>query len=402
MIKLLIISPFLPWPLNSGGNVAQFYMLKYLSKKFDITYLTSSDRKHSKDEILQLKNQLPKVNIVIYKLKNNKYNFLRIISKKIEDRSFFCKKASKWDINSLSEITPDFLEYVDYLLKKHQFRIVQIEFYPFLPIVFTLPTNVQKLFVHHELRFVVNELNLSNDVCSRFIKNYKKTYEVASLNKFDRIVALSDIDKQKMIAAGVTAKIIVSPLIISDKKYPFINHIFRKKLTFVGGAGHFPNLDGLLWFVKNVKPYLDKNNIDIELHVIGAWDKNSQKSILQISSNVIFKGFVPDLLEELKNSIMIVPIRVGSGIRMKILEAASMSIPFVSTTVGVEGLDFINGKECLIADTPESFAEKLAYVIKNPDIYSNLSAACYKKFNENYSPDILSEIRSDIYNIEEL
>jgi glycosyltransferase involved in cell wall biosynthesis len=95
---------------------------------------------------------------------------------------------------------------------------------------------------------------------------------------------------------------------------------------------------------------------------------------------------------------MIVPILSGSGMRMKILEAAAMSLPMVTTTVGVEGLDFVDGESCIVADTPEGYAKAIIRLSEDHDFRRMLGENANKVFEQKYSVSKLVENRDRIYN----
>ena len=122
------------------------------------------------------------------------------------------------------------------------------------------------------------------------------------------------------------------------------------------------------------------------------------KKISSQYTGVNFLGFVQDLNEVLNNSIMIVPILIGSGMRMKIVEAANHSCPFVTTTVGVEGLDFKNQEECFIADKPEDFANNIIKLLSDKQLQIEQAKAIKEKFEKKYSIQVLGKKRFFILN----
>ena len=133
-------------------------------------------------------------------------------------------------------------------------------------------------------------------------------------------------------------------------------------------------------------------SIKVSLQIIGSgWPLSYE------SSNVKLLGFVDHLDEAICGSIMIVPILTGSGMRMKILEAAAMGVPFVTTSVGVEGLDFLNGDSCLIADGADAFAHALECLINDNCLCEKLARKASNVYMGKYSVEALSAVRNDIY-----
>lgn len=114
--------------------------------------------------------------------------------------------------------------------------------------------------------------------------------------------------------------------------------------------------------------------------------------------NLDFLGFVDDLGAALKGHIMIVPLLVGSGIRMKILESVVHHAPVVTTSVGVEGLDFAKDTECLIEDEPDRLAEAVSRLLTSAGLADSLAHASYDKLCKLYSPAAGARKRIDVYN----
>ena len=99
-----------------------------------------------------------------------------------------------------------------------------------------------------------------------------------------------------------------------------------------------------------------------------------------------FTGTVPDMRDEIaKAETCVVPLRIGSGTRLKILEAAAMGKPIVSTTLGAEGLDFVNGEEIVLADDPAKFAEAVAELLADPGARRKLGDAARNRAERGYS-----------------
>ena len=132
------------------------------------------------------------------------------------------------------------------------------------------------------------------------------------------------------------------------------------------------------------------------LSIIGEWSKEHIEEYSQKYTNIEFLGFVDCLANSLKGTVMIVPITIGSGIRMKILEASSIGVPFVSTTVGSEGIPVVDGENCYLADTPEMFADKIR-CLQDERIQSKFVNNAYTMIMKYYSKEALRKNRLEIY-----
>ena len=145
-------------------------------------------------------------------------------------------------------------------------------------------------------------------------------------------------------------------------------------LLFFGTLNYNPNLDGLLWFCREVLPLVRNAVPDVRLEIVG---KNPPPAVaaLQAIPGVELFGFVPDIRTKLWSSALsIVPLHVGGGTRLKILEALAAECPVVSTTVGVEGLDLVPSRDLLVADTAADFAARVIQLLEDPSLRLQLAA----------------------------
>jgi glycosyltransferase involved in cell wall biosynthesis len=138
-------------------------------------------------------------------------------------------------------------------------------------------------------------------------------------------------------------------------------------------------------------------NKNLELHIVGkGWDA----SVLETQNNldnVFFEGYVENLEDILTNSIAIVPIRIGSGMRMKIIDAINYRIPFITTSTGVEGLDFKNGKDCMIADNYDDFADAILKLAEDKRLQQQFIQESYATQSKLYNKELLINKRRLIY-----
>jgi len=299
------------------------------------------------------------------------------------------------------ELSESFFEFVNGIITEKSIDLVQVDFNDYLPIVNVLPSTVKKIFIQHEIQYVRNELQLRLGKASysqQFLLSMLKDNEIACMNKYDLVVTLTSVDKKKLIEDGVKSEIAVSPACVSPNIRNYEFKPASDRITFVGAYGHYPNRNGVYWFLEEVWPKVLEKYPNLKFSIIGKWPSSEQKIIEGKYKGVVFEGFVEDLGETLQGSIMVVPILIGSGMRMKILEAANYGCPFISTSVGVEGLDFENGEHCFIADGAESFANQLSNLLSDSNMQQQFSVRAKNMYIDRYSNSVLCKIRSSIIN----
>ena len=403
-MNIVIITPQFPYPLTSGGAQAQFNMIDELRIRHHITLIHPQRESTTSRDIALLKEKWPEVDMHIYPY-----------WKQILFPSFFLSKLVRWfNIHFRASsrqfqveriLKPygipaniHFFQFVNHIIKEKQADVVQIEFYPLLFLVNHLKTDAKKVFIHHELRFVRNARLLSSyqlsDVEADLSQKIKQQ-EIEDLNQYDTVITLTDIDKETLRREGVSSSIAVSPAAVNS---PFKTYAgWQQRIVFLGGYGHSPNVEGLQWFFESVLPTINWSEYpEVEFHIVGKGWNSSVIPQMPKNLRVVFRGFVENIEDAIAGSIMIIPILSGSGMRMKILEAASLGVPFLTTTVGVEGLVFRHNDSCLIEDSPEGWKSALLRLMDDEQLRIHLTTNASVLYQNKYSVTALAKIRESL------
>ena len=409
--NILLIIHCLPYPLNSGGRQAIFNGIKAIKDDYSvfISYPGSNSISELRDQDAFLSEMGGDVHLLpfVFDDETKKPSLLQKIARKtVFLLNRFCEPTSKpfnpysWWIEELMPKPKAFIDHICRIIEEHNVDAVQCEMVRNLPFVLSLPSNVKKIFVHHELGFIRHHLELeslnSNFYDGQSIYHWSKCLEISLLNKFDHIITLSSTDSQKLREAGVTTNIHNSFAII--KASEIISPIYGcpHDLSFVGPDNHIPNIIGLKWFLDNCWADLLGADGNYHLKIIGKWSEANRNKLSSQFPNISFLGFVDDLKSALQNTIMIVPITIGSGIRMKILEAANLGVPFISTSVGAEGIPLRNGTHCMIADSPSEFTNSILQ-LKDDEKRTTLIQNAHQLIKKIYSMEALRQNRLEIY-----
>jgi glycosyltransferase involved in cell wall biosynthesis len=165
----------------------------------------------------------------------------------------------------------------------------------------------------------------------------------------------------------------------------------RQQLLFVGNFSHRPNADAVHFLAREILPLIRKSLPGIELLVVG--DNAPHEFAEYRSLGVRVLGYVPDLDPIIASCrVFVAPIRFGSGVNGKIGEALSYGLPVVTNSIGAEGWGFTNGRQVLIADTPDEFAAAVLRVYGDAELWQALSDNGYRHIAENYTPAVIGRI----------
>jgi glycosyltransferase involved in cell wall biosynthesis len=217
-------------------------------------------------------------------------------------------------------------------------------------------------------------------------------YERAAVRKFQHVIAVSENDRALMTKWVDGDRVTVVPTGVDLAQYrPAPNPLDTSAplVTFVGAMDWEPNVDGVEYFCAEVWPAIKAEVPQARLRIVG---RNPDRRVQKWASNSInndnsieVTGRVPSVVEHLRQSaVIIVPLRIGGGTRLKIYEAMATGKAVVSTTIGAEGLDVHHGHDIMLADDPRSFAQAVIMLLRDPELrrrYENAAAETAARYD---------------------
>jgi glycosyltransferase involved in cell wall biosynthesis len=211
-----------------------------------------------------------------------------------------------------------------------------------------------------------------------------KRYEGQILHAYDHTLAVTEIDRMALLEAAAlsvndesanTPDVSVIPIAVNTQELKLVDRPKNSTNILTLGTLHYPpNADGIRWFLQEVFPLIQKQAPAATLTIIGKNPpKDFQQSASQAPESISVTGYVPKLTPYMeKAALMVIPVRAGGGMRVRILEAFARGIPVVTTTVGLEGIDASIGEDVLVADSPDDFAQAVLQLLQNPSLQSKL------------------------------
>ncbi len=209
-------------------------------------------------------------------------------------------------------------------------------------------------------------------------------------------VSVADAEELRMICPGAVTAVIPNGV---DTVY-FVPRRGQESptLIFTGGMNMFANRDGVDWFLDGVWPSVKARVPDARFVAIGQRPSERLQAASAMDGAVQAPGFVQDVRPEVaRAAIYIVPLRVGGGTRLKVLDAMAQGKAIVSTTLGAEGIDVRNGEHLLLADDARAFADCIVDLLNRPEERLRLGEAARRRAEEKYSWAMLGDRLAGVY-----
>lgn len=383
-MKLLFVTPFLPSPARFGGQRRLDGLMRTLAKSHDVSLISFT----ATDEFREMSLEATRAYCREVEVFPDMEHVSRRDKRLLQARSLLSLHSYE---HLLVARRTEFLARLQQLADSGRFDIVQVEFVQMAALQFRLPRG-------RRFRTVLDEHNIEFDIVKRTasanVSRARQLYsavdwrklqreETAAWRWFDGVTVTSQRDGDILHSLEPSTPVSVVPNGVDvDLFRPATGEPEPDSLLFFGAMNYYPNQDGLTYFLEQIFPLILAKRPQTKLKVVGPAPDSVKR--LQ-SANIEVTGFV-DAVEPYIDaaSAVIVPLRLGGGTRLKIVEAMSKAKPIVSTTVGAEGIDVVDGESALLADDPARFAAHVESVLADATVQRRLGAAARKLAEERY------------------
>jgi sugar transferase (PEP-CTERM/EpsH1 system associated) len=352
-MKILFVTPRFPLPPIKGDKLRSYYFLKYLSKNHNIDLLSFIEQSKEiiyKDEMLKYCNSVETVLLPMHKSFLNM--FLSMFSRLPFQVSYY--RSAEMDNKIINRLSANKYDVIFIVLQR---MMSYSKHFTDVPVVLD---HIDTLSLNMERRY-----SQENNILKKFLfmleYNKVKLYEKNNANKYRFCIVSSEIDKEAL--GEKNCYIIANGVDVNYFKEVETNEDID--VIFTGNLGYFPNIKAILYFVNDILPNIKKIFPNIKFYIVGA---NPVRSIRKLNDNVnIFvTGFVADIRNYLNRAkLFVAPLKSGSGIQNKILEAMACGVPVVTTDFGNGGINAEDGKELVIANDPLSFSNNVIELLQN-------------------------------------
>ncbi|HID51998.1 MAG TPA: glycosyltransferase [Anaerolineae bacterium] len=382
-MRILLLTQILPYPPNAGPRVKTWHVLRYLAHQGHevtlVTYLRPEEEPYV-DTVRELCTAVHTVPIHRANVKNLFY----LLKSNLTGRPFLIERDD----------LPPMRQLVRRLLETEPFDIVhadQLTMTQFALDVDRLPEGERPytIFDAHNATWTITDRLLES--APRILKpllrletGRVKTYEGMLLTRFDHTMVVIPEDKPALMAGlpddadreAISRRISVIPITIdADKLQPVQRQPDSLNILALGSMHYPPNVDGIRWFVRRIFPLIQAEEPGVTLTIVG---KSPPADLAHLAEqqpdSIEVTGFVPELQPYMERAaLMVVPVRAGSGMRVRLLEAFARAMPTVTTTIGMEGIEAENGRHLLLADDPVTFAQETVRLLGDPALQQMLA-----------------------------
>lgn len=370
MARLLFVTSRLPFPPREGHQLRSWHLLQAAARVHDVTLL--SLRRPEDPETLpgEVRDSLGDLDIVNL------------------PATYAPLEASRLALNWLSGGRPLLdIRYATAALRRTFRRrvghcdLVHLDMLALAGLLSEVPAEMPSVLNEHNVEFELMRarLDIESDPWRRAVLHAQlaglKRFESESCSRARCVLACSDLDAERLrsMAPGASVHVIPNGVDTSVLRPAPDESIDPGSLLFVGHMGWFPNRDGIEYFAREILPLLRRRRA-LHIDVIGR--KDGYRPGPDAAAPIRFHGFVNDLEDRLRRAaVFIVPLRLGGGTRLKVLEAMAMGKAIVGTSKAVEGIGLVDGRDALIADTPEEFARDVQRVLDEPALRIQLGLA---------------------------
>ena len=362
-MRILFLSPTVPFPLTDGGRIRVFNLLKQIATKNDVTLLALETQPTDAEGVAQLQQLGVQVHLV------PNAPTLPPVSLDMLFKAFLRRQpitVARYDL-------PAYRQKFEELITTGTFDLVHYEMF-----------HTAQFHTEAHLPSVLSQQNVDSEIWRRLCGEtanpfYKfaywtqqlafQRYERVLSPKFDAVTCTSDIDAivfQRHCAEDVI-EIIPNGVDVTHYQ-PNVSSEAPAHLIYIGSMDWYPNEDAVGFFADEVLPRIQESIPDVRFSIVGG-NPSARVQKLAERKGVIVTGRVPEIKPYFAEAtVFVVPLRIGSGTRLKILEALAMGKAIVSTSVGAEGLDLKDREEIFIADEPTVFADAVTRLLTDASL----------------------------------
>lgn len=394
-VRILYISDSLPYPLYGGTAVRYYNLLRRIAAQNEVWLITFLDATGESVDLAPLQKFLQHVETVKLPHHDHVAYVPGLIQYGLQGKPF---ELSFYHSDELTRRIGELTTQVDFdlaeIVHSHMAlyrdalapRLYAKSILTFIDVQFQKSQRISRIARQPDKK-------LRAWIYAKMMRRWEPTYA----DHFGRCIVMSETDRHLLLGVNPGLRVRVVPNGVDTHAYqPLTQNGASASLIFIGSMHYGPCVDAALFFCNEVLPRLRQKVGAVEFWIVG---KNPSRAVNALNGNgVHVTGRVDDPVPYYQHStVCVVPLRAGGGTRLKILEAMALGRPVVSTTLGCEGLDVVDGEHLLIADDPEQFAAQTARLLNDAALYARLVANARQLVVARYDWDTIAHDLQNVY-----
>ena len=383
-MKILFLSYKLPHSQVAGGNRIVYQRIRHLAQKGHTIGLISYTDGEKKAQIETLSPFVSEIHLFPIPHRN-------IFIRAFHDYLALSRPALIWKLFSKKMMLM-----IAEVVEKGKYDVVVAEFSemgqfiyknPYLSAVHTVISCHRCMTASYEKYREMDEVRWRLHLKSLPQLRGLQKYEFNMYRSADRILVLTSQDRVTMQYYAPDLAISVSPSGVDINDLQSFPSQPKEPIILMTGYMRDPaNEDGVEWFVHHVWPQLSIRYPDVKFYIVGSDPGSRIKKLVAEDPRIIITGYVKDLRPyRARAQVMVSPVRLGSGIRTKVLEAMASNLPVVSTSLGMAGIEAQTGENCFVADTPDLFTQSVDWLLTDRELRERMAKNALKLVQDKHA-----------------
>jgi len=388
-MKILLLTPRLPYPPYRGDKLKIFNLLKRLSQEHSIHLVSFIEKKSELDYLQHLTPYCAAIDVVPLRRWQSYWKCLIGLFSPLPLQVHYFKSRRMRRL--LAEIC-----------QQRHFDVIHTHLIRMAPYTAALRHTAKVLDLTDAVslylqRFLAREKNPVMKFLLKLELHRVSRYE-SVVEQFNACFVCSEPDREQLRKAAPEADIRLIPNGVDLACFSGTAAAAYEpnRIVFTGNLTYHPNIDGIFYFVNEIFPLIKKEIPAAKFYIVG--QSPSAKIRALAGDDVVVTGFVEDIKQYyLSSAVAVSPIRFGAGTLNKILEPLALGVPVVATSMGIEGLDLTIGKDILVADRPHAFAKHVVHLLKDAEFRDRLGNAGMAIVRRLYNWDTIVTLLDRIY-----
>jgi polysaccharide biosynthesis protein PslH len=389
-MKILFVSRWYPYPVDNGSKIRIYHLIRMLAEEHEVDLISFSSEKVNEERIKAMKPFCQKIQTTEY-FSNDRNPFHSL-------RGFLSIKPK----SAVVSYNPEMQQLIREADQGGRYDVLissQIDM-----AAYTLSwKSSPKIFEELELTTLYQKYQMEQNPLARLRKRLMwlkyERFMKSMLSTYACTTVVSELERglvEKVIPEYRHFEVVPNGVDINSMTGDF-GQVEEDSLVYSGALSYYANMDAMEFFLKSIFPIIKSYRPGVKLYITGSTTGIDLKQ-LPAEDGVVFTGYLSDIRPRIARSMVsIVPLRIGGGTRLKILESLALRTPVVATNKGAEGLDLIADKDLLIADDPQDFAKAVVRVLEDHSLRDQLGSHGYATVKRCYDWGVVGQKMKQVF-----